>query len=494
MASIGGSRTLKLTILGDVDNLKKSLNSGSDDVEGFADKLGSFGKKAAAAFAVAAAAAAAYAVHLAVDGVKAALEDEAAQVKLANALKNATGATEDQIKATETAILKLSLATGVADNNLRPAMSRLALSTNDVGKAQELLALSLDVATQTGKPLEAVANALGKAYDGNTAALGKLGIGLSAAELKAMSFTEIQTKLTNLMGGAALANAATYQGGIDKLKVAFDEAKETLGFALLPQLGKLTDFLTTVAVPALQALIAGFTGDKSLKSGMTTVQLNAFTLGEQIKELGKTFSGFFKAFSSDSTSSFSGFINVIKGVVTAINGVLKALEVLANVAITVINAVIAGYNLIPGVKDIPFVQNFGAVQTDPNTGLPVKRTTASTTSTAPGLFGTGASSVSGFTPPIVVVPVVPMPTISTAGTSTSAGVSSAAKSAAVAVAASAAASSPLAMTGERNAATSPIINLTVNGAIDSEGTARTVVDTLNNSYFRGTGGGGALFL
>jgi hypothetical protein len=33
-----------------------------------------------------------------------------------------------------------------------------------------------------------------------------------------------------------------------------------------------------------------------------------------------------------------------------------------------------------------------------------------------------------------------------------------------------------------------IINVTVNGAVDKEGTARTIVDTLNNSYYRGTGG------
>jgi len=34
----------------------------------------------------------------------------------------------------------------------------------------------------------------------------------------------------------------------------------------------------------------------------------------------------------------------------------------------------------------------------------------------------------------------------------------------------------------------PSINVTVNGALDAEGTARTIVDTLNNSFYRGTGG------
>ena len=158
----GQSRTLKLSILADVDQLKKSLASANGDVEDSSSKLGEFSKKAGLAFAAAAAAAGAYAIKLAVDGVKAAIEDEAAQVRLATALKNATGATDDMIKSVEQQILKQSLATGVADEKLRPALSRLALSTNDVTKAQDLLTLALDISQATGKGLDAVAYALGK--------------------------------------------------------------------------------------------------------------------------------------------------------------------------------------------------------------------------------------------------------------------------------------------------------------------------------------------
>ena len=99
---MAGSRTLKLSILADVDDLKKKLDTGANEVEGFGGKLEKFGKVAAAAFAAAAVAAGAYATKLAIDGVKAAIEDEAAQVRLAEALKNATGATEAQIVAYST--------------------------------------------------------------------------------------------------------------------------------------------------------------------------------------------------------------------------------------------------------------------------------------------------------------------------------------------------------------------------------------------------------
>ena len=178
---MAGIPKVKIQFDADIDGLKKGTRDADQEVGGFADRVGEFGKKAAAAFAVAAAAAVAYAGKLAIDGVRAAIEDEQAQLKLARALETATGATNTQIKAVEDQILKTSLATGVADDKLRPALQRLALATGDTEKAQKLLTLALDVSAATGKPLEAVSNALGKAYEGNTTALGKLQVGLSSA-------------------------------------------------------------------------------------------------------------------------------------------------------------------------------------------------------------------------------------------------------------------------------------------------------------------------
>jgi len=122
---MAGSRTLKLSILADVDNLKKNLDSGSKEVEGFGGKLEKFGKVAAAAFAAAAAAAAAYAGKLLIDGVESAIADEAAQKRLASALESVTGATDEQIASVEKQITQLSLANGIADDELRPAYQRL---------------------------------------------------------------------------------------------------------------------------------------------------------------------------------------------------------------------------------------------------------------------------------------------------------------------------------------------------------------------------------
>lgn len=316
-----GNRTLKLSILADVDDLKKKLGEADKAVENNSSKISEFGKKAAAAFAVAAAAAVAYGTKLAIDGVKAAIEDEQAQLRLANALREATGATDAQIKATEDMILQTSLATGVADDQLRPAFQRLAVSTKDTTKAQELLNLALDISKGRGLELEQVANALGRAQDGNTTALGRLGLGLSKAELSTLSFTEVQAKLSDLYGGAAAANAETFQGKIDRLKVGFDEAKESLGVALLPQVERFIAFLNDTGIPTLNAFIAGLTGDKGLKASLDENQKGAYSFGNAI------------AWVSDKIGSFIVFLREAIGLVVS----------LANELIRVVN-------IIPGVN------------------------------------------------------------------------------------------------------------------------------------------------
>ena len=286
------TRTLSLKILADIDDLKKKLNEADGVVENNSSKISEFGKKAAAAFAVAAAAAVAYGTKLAIDGVKAAIEDEQAQLRLAAALRSATGATDAQIKATEDMILKTSLATGVADDKLRPAMQRLAVSTKDTEEAQKLLNLALDISKGRGIELETVANALGRAQDGNTTALGRLGLGLSKAELATLTFTQVQERLSDLYGGAAATNAETFQGKIDRLKVGFDEAKESLGVALLPQVEKFIGFLNTTGIPALNGFIAGLTGDAGLSASLNETQRSAEAFGNAISKVAGLISGF----------------------------------------------------------------------------------------------------------------------------------------------------------------------------------------------------------
>lgn len=454
---VAQSRTLKLSILADVDQLKKSLTSANNDVEGSSNKLGEFSKKAGVAFAAAAAAAGAYAVKLAVDGVKAAIEDEAAQVRLATSLKNATGATNEMIASVEKQILKTSLATGVTDDKLRPALSRLALSTGDVTKAQDLLSLALDISQATGKGLDSVANSLGKAYDGNTAALGKLGIGLSAAELKTMSFTDVQDKLSELFGGAAAANANTFAGRMEILKVTFDEAKETVGAKLLPIIQQLVEFIVDKVVPALGKFadffkpITDAIKDNKAEFTLFIDFIQKYVVPVLITVLG----GAFKVVGEIA----GGIINVIGAVINGLNSLISG-------AVSGINALIRLYN------SVPFLPNVSQISA-PTINIP--------TVSVPSVSATSS------------VPAIKVPTISS-GTGSSAsggGVMAAAAGAAMAAAPvnyGYTAANPSFTYGQNSA---PAINVTVNGAIDAEGTARTIVNTLNDSFYRGTGGASA---
>jgi hypothetical protein len=320
--------------------------------------------------------------------------------------------------------------------------------------------LALDISQATGKGLDSVANSLGKAYDGNTAALGKLGIGLSSAELKSMSFTEVQTKLSDLFGGAAAANSKTFAGRLEILKVTFDEAKESVGAKLLPIIQQLVEFIVNKVVPAL----------------------------------GK-FADFFKPITkaiADNKEEFTLFINfiqkyVVPVLVTVLGGAFKVVGEIAGGVINVIGAVIGGLNnLINGAvaginaliglyNSVPFLPNVSKISS-PTLSVP--------TVSIPSV--TATSQVSS----------ISVPTVSS-GTGSSAsggGLASAIAGAAMATPAGAGLTGSAADRRAAQAQDARLygINVTVNGAIDAEGTARTIVNTLNDSFFRGTGGAGAL--
>lgn len=478
-----GSRTLKLSILADVDQLKKSLSEANTDVASSSSKIGDFGTKAGLAFAAAGAAAAAYAGKLLIDGVQSAIADEAAQAKLATTMANVTGATNAQVAAVEAQITKMSLATGVSDEQLRPSFERLLTSTQNVNSALALQQLALDVSAGSGKSLETVTNALAKAADGNTAALGKLGVGLSAAELKTMSFDEVTAALSTTFKDQAAVQADTFAGKMERLKVAFDEGKESVGSFVLdaitpmvtffvdnviPTLGLvsteigeklkptftgLSTFFTETFVPALKTIWAYLNEYvipilrdilQPILSGIKTVFV---AIGTAIQEN----TGFFKLLGAGLT----GFLAIAKlvapyiggafklafsGVAAVINGVSSAVSVLTagiNAVISAVNALISAYNtvnnIIPGSKDlgkIPKLAKGGAVSAN-----------------KPYIVGEVGAEL--FVP---------------------------------------SSSGRIVPNNQLGGGSGSTININVSGAIDPEGTARSIVNVLNNSFYRGTNG------
>lgn len=128
---------------------------------------------------------------------------------------------------------------GVLDDQLRPAFQRLLTTTGDVAKSQSLLVTALDLSAASGKDVLSVAGDLSKGYVGQTRALAKYGIGLTQAQLKAMSFEEVQTRINTLFGGQAQLTANSYSGSLDKLTVAAKNAQEAIGRGLIDALSAL---------------------------------------------------------------------------------------------------------------------------------------------------------------------------------------------------------------------------------------------------------------
>jgi hypothetical protein len=464
---MAGSRTLKLSILADVDDLKKKLDTGANEVEGFGGKLEKFGKVAAAAFAAAAAAAAAYAGKLAIEGVKAAIEDEAAQKRLATALESVTGATQAQIKSVEEQILKTSLATGVADDKLRPALQRLATATGSVTQSQDLLKLALDISASTGKNVETVANALAKAYEGNTGALSRLGLGLSTAELKSLGFEGAVKELGNTFGGAALVQANTFEGQINRLKVGFDEAKESVGAALLPTLKTLLDYFTNTLIPklieaknqAIDPIKKAFEDNedtirdlwKFIKDYL--VPIFEFTLVQTLKNAG---------------TAIAGIINVISAV---FNGIRKVVDD----AIDGINLFIKAYNAIPILPDINLIAKPTWVTGSSGANLASRPLGGATTPT-----------ITSTPTPNITTPSTP--TMTTTGAATTPTVTTTIVPSGKAIPSTFDVANVRAGEEQGNV----IVNVNAPSIIDEEGFTRAVIIALNNSTNRGTTGAGDL--
>ena len=178
---------------------------------------------------------------------QAAVEDQKAQDLLAQQLRTSAMATDDVIASNEEFISGLSRAFAVVDDDLRPAMANLVRSTGSVETAQSLMNTALDIAAATGKDLETVTLALGKAANGQTGALLKLDPSLKGVIDSSSSLDDITQALAVSFGGAATVAAESFDGRMRGMKIAMDETKESIGAALLPVLEKLLQIMKPVA-------------------------------------------------------------------------------------------------------------------------------------------------------------------------------------------------------------------------------------------------------
>jgi hypothetical protein len=506
-----GSRTLKLSLLADVAEFSKNIKGAGKETETIGDQFTAFGKKAAAAFAVAGAAIGAFAI----DSIKNAAADEKAQRLLALTIENTTTATAEQIKGVEKYISTTSIAIGVTDDELRPAFARLTRSTNNVEEAQKLLNLALDISSATGKPLEAVATALGKAYDGNLTSLGRLGLGIDQSVLKSKDFDLVFQSLTSTFGGFAENEAQSTEKSFARIKIAVDEAQEQIGAALLPIVQELTAFIISDVLPVFQSFVDGLTGQDGLTGSLTESQEQAVKWGKKVRGIidtvidlkdqlivvGAIIAGVFVT--AKIAAAVQGTIILIKSLIAAYN-LLKASALVAGIAqafalnpllgvgaVALAAAVLVAANALIGSDEKLPQFAVGGAPGAISGGIGAGGGAA-------GAGGGGGGGGGG------VVPKIKIPVISeikgdAGGTEGVAGAGTTdSQNTARLIAAAAAASASMSDINARtmairarergDVASNVVINVNSPSIINEEGFTRAINEAQNNSFFRGTGG------
>lgn len=338
------------------------------------------------------------------DAVKAAIDDTAAQEKLAGQLIRTTGATDAQIKANEDWISTQGKLLGYTDDQLRPALSKLATQTHDLTKAQEGVALAMDIATATGKPLETVTSALEKAYGGNEKALAKLSPELKDMIKSGMSLDEVMGVLSTTFGGAASEAANTTAGKFKLMKISIDETKESIGASLMPVVEAVLPYLQSMAKwaqdnPGVFTIIAGTIGAiaVSILAVNTAIALNPF--GLIAVGIGLLVTGIGIAY-----TKFEGFRSLVR---TVVNGLSDYFEFMANSWIKATNVLITAMNLISPFKDIPKI---GAVSFGKIGAEPTKGGFTSTAQAEAAMFSAGGGGGGGGVDTTTIIPTSLIPT------------------------------------------------------------------------------------
>jgi hypothetical protein len=157
------------------------------------------------------------------DAAKAASADEKSTKLLNIQLERNAGATKEQLKQNSKFIESLSLETGIMDDDLRPSMAKFGNVTKNVKDAQRLLKITIDATAGSGKSQTKIANAVAKAYAGNTKSLQGM-----FPELKKSK--DVLGDFAKTYEGMAAANADPFM----KFNNSMDILKEKLGVIVLP--------------------------------------------------------------------------------------------------------------------------------------------------------------------------------------------------------------------------------------------------------------------
>jgi phage-related protein len=340
------ARSITVDFLGNDKSLGRTIN----DVDSKTSRLGSTMRKVSLVAAGLLAGAVVIGAKALWDMGKAAAADQVEAEKLKLALQNNANATDAQVASTEKWITAQGVALGVTDDELRPALARLVTATHDVGKAQKLASLAMDVSAGTGKSLESVSTALMKAQNGQVSALARLGINTKNAAGETITMEQAVRRMSDTFGGQATTKANTFQGQMTRLKVIFDETKEAIGYRLLPIATKLATWFLNEGMPAMarfsgwmqanllpifsklgdlwHKVMAALSGDTS--GAVSDVRGILGSLKDIFKSTVSIAQSIWKRFGAILTEftkgSFKNILQVIKGAFQVIRGIFKVVS------------------------------------------------------------------------------------------------------------------------------------------------------------------------
>jgi uncharacterized membrane protein YgcG len=247
------SKPITISIVGNAGPLKKSIKEADVALDKFGQGLKKFGLAAAAGMGAVAAG-----IGFA---AKAAAEDQKSFALMETAIRNVTGATKEHIAQVDKQLGAMSIATGIADDKLRPAFAALTRGTRDIETATRDFGIVLDVSTALGLDQTAVAEALAKGYEGNMKALAQLSPELKTMIRDGADMNQVLDVLAANFGGATATAAETFEGRMARLNVAFSEIVEQIGYAVLPMLTQIAEFIAESVVPVIQEFADAFSAD-----------------------------------------------------------------------------------------------------------------------------------------------------------------------------------------------------------------------------------------
>ena len=535
------SRTLKLSILGDVDDLLKNLKKGEKATGDYTDTLKDFGKKAALAFAAAGAAAGAFALS-AVKGASDLAEtvskvgvlfgDTAKDIeKFAGGAAKSLGQTKQQALDAAASFATFGKAAGLSGQDL----SKFSI---------DFVRLASDLASFNNTSPEQAINAIGSALRGEAEPLRQYGVLLNDATLKqaALSLGIIKTTSEALTpqqkvlaaqkvifeqtGSAQGDFARTSDGLANQTKITtaqLENMKTEIGTALLPIVLALATAFNEKVIPNLQAFVAGMTGKDGVTEATMDGTLGAFEFGKMVEKVIKTvynlrgvliamaavLAGVFIV--SKTAAAVTATIILIQSLIKAYNA-LKASAIVAGIALAFamnpllgVGVVAAGAAVLSAANALANRDNVDATNLGIPEGLvtdygayippefnisPMPGGGGGDFTNPPGSGGGGG----GTEPPIGAGSAAELQKrleailkeineltyrMATGGITPEQAQKEIDKLR----------EEMRVLTQQAQNQPQTVINLTVNGAMDKEGTARTIVETLNNSYYRGGGGG-----